>query len=158
MGVQSVKRENLTASCLTRNVGCGLLSGGLASAVLYVRDQHGVWCHRSAHVAIAISLVFFCWSLIVCGSSTSLRSAVRMASSDSCFAVLKPTEGRVLGSQSSQIFAFGWASKSSSTFFTVVIRPLDLTSLHNLVPPILSPFSLVVPSSNRHHLWDRRGA
>jgi hypothetical protein len=44
---------------------------------------------------------------------TPLRSAVRMASSASCFALLKPTGGMDLGSQSSRIFRFGWESKSS---------------------------------------------
>ncbi len=75
--VQCAKRENLTASCLTRNVGTRSPVRRLVSAVICAREG-GVWCHRSAHVAIAIYLVFFSWSLIVCGSSTSLRSAVRM--------------------------------------------------------------------------------
>jgi hypothetical protein len=39
--VQRVKRENLTASCLARNVGCSLPSGGLVSAILYAREERG---------------------------------------------------------------------------------------------------------------------
>jgi hypothetical protein len=37
--VQRVKREDLTASCPTRNVGCSLPSGSLVSAVLYAREE-----------------------------------------------------------------------------------------------------------------------
>jgi hypothetical protein len=41
--VQSVKRENLAASCLTRNVGRGLSSGSLVSAVFYMRGRPRGW-------------------------------------------------------------------------------------------------------------------
>lgn len=111
--VQSVRWENLTVPCLTRNMGCTLPSGDLVSAVLYAREKCDVWCHHSAHVAITFSLVFFFCDLIVCGFSMFLRSAVWMASKISCLAFLKPTESMVLGSQSSEMFRLGWVSRSS---------------------------------------------
>ena len=100
-------------SCLARNVGCVLPSGGLVSADLYAREVRGIWCQRSAQAAIAACLAFFFWFLTVCGSARSLRSAVRMASNASCLALLKPTEGLFLGSQSSRMFTCGWVLRSS---------------------------------------------
>ena len=59
-----VKQENLTVFCLTKNVGCSLPSSGLVSTVLYAREDHRAWCQHSAHVEIAVSVVFFFWALI----------------------------------------------------------------------------------------------
>ena len=39
--VLRVRRENLADSCLAKNVGCALPSGGLVSAVLYAREERG---------------------------------------------------------------------------------------------------------------------
>lgn len=55
--VLNVNWENLAVSCLARNVGCILLSGGLVSVVLYASEVHGDWCHHSAHVLIVVVLV-----------------------------------------------------------------------------------------------------
>jgi len=102
-----VKQENLTVFCQTKNMGYSLPSGGLVSAVLYAREDCGAWCQCSAHIKIAVSVVFFFWALIKCGSSSSLSLAVQMASSASCFVLLKPTDGMFLGSHSSRMFRLG---------------------------------------------------
>ena len=120
-------------------MGCGPPLGGLVSAVLYAREEHGVRCRRSAHVAIAISLVFFFWSLIVCGSSTSLRSAVRMTSNASCFALLNRPRGWSWGARAAGYSCLGGNVRVRRlvpcAFFTVTISPLDPTPLHSYRVP-----------------------
>ena len=64
----------------------------------------------------SFSVLLF-WSLIVWGSSSRFSTATQMASSVSCFTLLKPTKGMDLGSQSSWMFAWGWAVKSSPSCF-----------------------------------------
>ena len=87
---------------------CGFPSRGIVSAVQYAFDVCGDLCHLSAHAAIAASLVAFCWLLMVWGSMISSMFVVWIASSASCFALLKPSSGAFLGSHSSTMLVLEW--------------------------------------------------
>jgi hypothetical protein len=102
-------------------VRCGILSGGMVSAVRYILEVWGVFCHFSAHTAIAASLVAFFWLLMVCGSVISMVFEVRIASRASCFALLKPTKGAFLGNHRKTMLVLGHVSKMSLSFLRTKI-------------------------------------
>src|ERR1700679_1231294 len=93
----------------------------MVSAVWYALEVCGDWCHFTAHAAIAALLVVSFCRLMVWGSMISARSAVRIASSASWFALLKPIKGIFLGSHRKTILVLGFESKMVLNFLSIEI-------------------------------------